>query len=103
MMTSVQSLKLFTDGRYNKPIVSTLLSRIEYTAITTNCFDNTLAVKSFNQNLVMNVPAGIGISTVDSLSDKLHSKYIFSENALNLKTYTFIDSDTSGYLYRKVN
>ena len=103
MMTSVQTLKLFTDGRYNKPLVSNLLSRIEYTAMTTNCFDNTLAVKSFDQSVVMNVPAGIGICTVDSLSDKLHSKYILSENALNLKTYLLIDSDNSGYLYKKDN
>ena len=93
---------MFNESKYSKPMENKMLSGIKYTTNTRTCFDNTLVVKLFNQHLVMNVPAGIGISTEDSLSDKLCSKYIFSEKALKLKKYRLINSDKQGYLYSKI-
>ena len=101
LMSSSLTWKLFSEDRYCKPITNNMLARIKYTANARNYFENTLVVQSFNQKTVFCIPAGIGITTVDSISDKLHSKYIFSKNILKLKTYTLIDFDSSGYLYRK--
>ena len=96
-----QTCKLFSDGRYSKPLKNNVLARIKYTNNASNCFDNTLAVKSFNQQTVLSLPVGIGITTVDSLSDFLHSKYIYTEKKMDFKTYKLIDFDRWGYLYSK--
>ncbi len=93
--------KFLNEKRFEKPKVNEILNRIEYTTNEKSTFENTIAVKSFTQHIVLNVPAGIGISTVDSFSDNLHSKYIFSEIILTLKTYQLIDYNGIGYLYSK--
>ena len=90
----------FNEGRLSPITENVLLRKIEFIDNPTNNFDNTLVVQSFNQNMVLNVPAGIGISVVDSLSDGLKSKYIFSAKELNLKTHKLLYSDKSGYLYK---
>jgi len=49
----------------------------------------------------LNIPAGIGISTVAGFSDKLQAKYVFSQKEINLTTYKLIDFDKLGYLYKR--
>ena len=100
LLLSPQTWHLFNEGRYYKSVPRYALTQIEYTR-SDNYFDNTLAIKLINQQTIFRVPAGIGISTVDDLTDKLKSKYIFSETKLKLKTYKLIDSDSYGYLYSK--
>jgi len=58
-------------------------------------------VQQFNTNVVLNIPAGIGITCSAVLSDKLRSQYIYSEKKLKLSTYQLIDSNETGYLYQK--
>jgi len=93
--------KSFNADRYNPAIESGLLKQIEYTVQQKNSFENTVAVQLFDKNIVLNIPAGIGISTADTLSDKLQSKYVFSEKKLELTTYNLIYSNQSEYLYEK--
>ena len=103
LIASPQVWNSFNENRYSKPTDISVLKHIKFSPNVKTCFENTLVIQSFNQNFVLNVPAGIGISTVDSLSDKLQSKYIFSENELKLKTFILIDSDKFGYLYSKMS
>lgn len=102
LMISPQVLESFNNGRYAKPANNALLNRIEYTSNSESRFDNTIVVRQFNTNTVLNIPAGIGISYSDVLSDKLKSKYIFSEKKLKLLTYKIMDSNKTGYLYQKI-
>jgi len=103
LLFSPQIIESFNKGRYTKPVENPLLSHIEYTAHPISRFENTIVVQQFNTNTVLNIPAGIGISYSEIVSDTLKSKYIFSENKLKLKTYKLINSNTSGYLYTKIS
>ncbi len=102
MLISPQVLESFNNGRYDKPVKNTLLSGIEYTDYPRSGFENTIVVNQFDTNTVMNIPAGIGISFSEILSDTLKSNYVYSKNKLKLTTYKLINSNTSGYLYRKL-
>ena len=93
----------FNNGRYTKPVENPLLNRIEYTSHPVSPFENTIVVQQYNTNIVLNIPAGIGISYSDELTDNLKSKYIFSKNRLKLKTYQLINTNTTGYLYMKIS
>jgi hypothetical protein len=103
LLISPQVLISFNKGRYDKPIKNTLLSGMEYTVHPKSRFENTVVVNQFDTNTVLNVPAGIGISFSEILSDSLKSNYIFSKDKLKLTTYKLIDSNTSGYLYTKIS
>ena len=96
-------LESFNKDRYTEPIQNPLLSHIEFTDDPISRFENTIAVQHFNANTVLNIPAGIGISYSEILSDTLKSKYIFSKDKLKLKTYKLINSNTTGYLYTKIS
>ena len=101
LLISPQVVESFHAGRYDKPQVNSLLNRIEYTAHPASRFDNTVVIHELNTNMVLNIPAGIGISYSDILSDKLRSRYIYSDKKLDLQTYKLKDSNETGYLYRK--
>ncbi|GEM_PF-859539 len=92
---------LFSDGRYKQPAKSSVLNRIEYSINAASPFENTIDIQLSSPNIVLNVPAGTGICTVNGFSDKLQAKYIFSEKELKLATYKLIDFDKLGYLYKK--
>jgi hypothetical protein len=102
LIISPQVLESFNNDRYNKPVENSMLNRIEYTENPLSRFENTIVVQQFNKNTVLNIPAGIGISYSDVLSDKLKSKYIFSEKKIELSTYKLFDLNESGYLYQKI-
>lgn len=91
----------FNKDRYTQPVENTILSHLEYTVHPVSRFENTIAVQQFNTNIVLSIPVGIGITYSEILSDKLRSRYIYSDKKLNLRTYTLIDSSRSGNLYQK--
>ena len=101
LIISPQILESFNQNRYEKPVENNMLNRIEFTENPSSRFENTIVVQQFNPNIVLNIPAGIGISYSEFLSDKLKSKYIYSDKKLTLNTYKIVDSNKSGYLYKK--
>lgn len=101
LIISPQVLESFNKDRYSKPLEIPILNQLEYTVRAHSGFENTIVLHEFNTNSVLNIPAGIGITYSDSLSDSLKSKYIFSEKQLNLQTYQLINSNKTGYLYVK--
>jgi hypothetical protein len=96
-----QVLESFNKDRYSKPLEIPMLNQLEYTVQPQDKFENTIVLQEFNTNTVLNIPGGIGITYSDVLSDKLKSKYIFSDKKLNLQTYKLINSNKTGYLYVK--
>lgn len=102
LINSPALIESFSKDRYLIPAENKLLIKIEYIQNTKSGFENTIAVQQFNAKTVLNIPAGIGISCADSLSDNLKSNYIFSEKEQTLTTYKLIGSNESGYLYQKV-
>ena len=103
LIISPQVIESFNKDRYIKPVNNPMLNHIEFTIHPESRFENTIVVQQFNKNTVLNIPAGIGISYSEVLSDKLKSKYIFSVKKIELATYKLIDSSESGYLYQKRN
>ena len=101
LIISPQVLESFNKDRYIKPVNNPMLNQIEFTVHPESRFENTIVVQQFNPNIVLNIPAGIGISYSEVLSDKLKSKYIYSDKKLTLNTYKIVDSNKSGYLYKK--
>ena len=101
LIMSPQIPESFNQNRYEKPVENKMLNRIEFTENPSFRFENTIVVQQFNKNTVLNIPAGIGISHSEVLSDKLKSKYIYSDKKLTLNTYKIVDSNKSGYLYKK--
>ena len=101
LILSPQVLEAFNKGRYDKIEVNQILNKIEYTKNPKSGFDNSIVVQQFNTNTVLNIPAGIGITYSDMLSDKLKSRYIYSDKILKLQTYKLIDSNETGCLYKK--
>ena len=101
LFLSPQVLESFNDGRYIQPTENILLNRLEYTVNPTSRFENTVVLQKFDKNTVLNIPAGIGITYSDVLSDNLRSRYLFSEKRIFLSTYKLIDSNASGYMYEK--
>ena len=101
LFLSPQIVESFNKGRYTKPVENNLLSRIEYREHPHSRFENTIVVQQFNTNVVLNIPAGIGISYSEKLSDKLKSRYIYSEKKIKFRTYRLVDSNSLGNLYQK--
>lgn len=102
LLVSPQVLESFNKGRYTNPVKNEMLNRIIYTKCPYSRFENTIVVQQFNSDVVLNTPAGIGITCADTLSDKLNSKYIYSKNKQAFLTYRIIDSNESGFLYQKI-
>lgn len=102
LLISPQVLESFNKGRYANLVENKMLNRIVYTKWPNSRFENTIVVQQFNSGVVLNTPAGIGITCSDTLSDKLNSKYIYSKNKQELLTYKMIDSNKSGFLYQKI-
>jgi hypothetical protein len=102
LLMSPQILTTFNANRYIKPARNPLFNQIEYRKHPGSRFENTIVVQQFDVNTVLNIPAGIGITCSDTLSDKLNSKYIYSKNKQELLTYKIIDSNESGFLYQKI-
>jgi hypothetical protein len=94
-------IEAFMAKRFDCPVKNKLLSEIKYDNQATSKFDNTIVVNHFTANEVLNIPAGIGITYCENLSDKLKSRYVFSDKEINLSTYILINSNKSGYLYTK--
>jgi len=101
LFLSPEVLESFNKDRYIQPVVNTLLNRLEYTVNPVSRFENTIVVHQFDANTVLNIPAGIGITYSDVLSDKLRSRYIYSDKKIRLLTYKLIESNESGYIYQK--
>jgi len=103
LFLSPQIVESFNKGRYTKPLENPLLNHIEYRMHTASRFENTIVIQELSPAVVLNIPAGIGISYCEVLTDTLKSKYLFSKNKLKLKTYHIINSNTTGYLYTKIS
>ena len=101
LLSSTTVVDSFNTGRYIQPVDNPVLSHLQYTAHPVSQFENMIVVQQFNTNVVLNIPAGIGITCSAVLSDKLRSQYIYSEKKLKLSTYQLIDSNETGYLYQK--
>lgn len=91
----------FDQKRYTEPAPNRTLNEIRFTQSASSRFENTMVVDRYDEAVFLNVPAGIGISHADTISDKLKSKYIFTSNAVNLTTYKIIASSEKGILYEK--
>ena len=102
LFLSPQIVESFNTGRYTKPLHIPMLRSIEYTVHPASRFENTIVVQQFNPDIVLNIPAGIGISYSEELTDKLKSRYIYTDKVLKLRTYKIVDSDKSGKLYQKI-
>lgn len=102
LIFSSEIFESFNKERYSKLSENKVLNHIRYTENPTTRFQNTIVVQNFTKDIVLNIPAGIGISCSDNLSDKLKSNYLFSEYKLKLSTYKIIDSNETGYLYQKI-
>ena len=102
LLMSPQVLTAFNANRYIKTARNPLFNHIEYRKQPDSRFENTIVVQQLDVNTVLNIPAGIGITCSDTLSDKLNSKYIYSKNKQDLLTYKIIDSNESGFLYQKI-
>ena len=94
-------IESFKANRFVKPIENKILSAIKYEKSAPSKFENTLVVQQFDAKTVLNVPAGIGITFCDSITDKLNSKYIYSIKELELSNYQLVEYDKSGFLYKK--
>lgn len=94
--------KSFSDVRYKKPAENSLLKELKYSNQPVSKFENTLIVDQFSPNLILNVPAGIGISCAKELTDNLKSKYLFSKKRIQLNTYNIKGYNQFGYLYQKI-
>lgn len=103
LFISPKVMESFYKGRYNRPLEMPMLNQLEYTVHPKSAFENTIVLNEFNTNTVLNIPAGIGITYSDDLSDKLRSRYIYAFEKLQLLTYKLIDSDRIGYLYEKIS
>jgi hypothetical protein len=101
LLFSPQVSVAFNTNRYDQIAENKLIESIKYIDNPKSQFENTLVVKQFDASIVLNVPAGIGISRADVLSDKLKSKYLYSIKRMDLSTYKLINYDSSGYLYQK--
>jgi len=101
LINSPTLIESFSNGRYVNSVENKVLNHVNYTKSPNSRFTNTIVVCQFSSDVVLNIPAGIGISCSDTLTDKLNSKYIYSKNKLDLLTYKIIDSNESGYLYQK--
>ena len=101
LLNSTTLVDSFNNGRYIQPVDNPVLSHLEYTAHPVSQFENMIVVQQLNTNDVLNIPAGIGITCSEVLSDKLRSQYIYSDKKLKLTTYQLIDSNETGFLYQK--
>ena len=101
LMFSPTVVESFMANRFAKPVENKLLSEIKYDNNATSRFDNTIVLNHFTANEVLNIPAGIGITYCDVLSDNLKSRFIFSDKKIKLTSYKLINFNNSGYLYRK--
>jgi len=101
LFISPQVMESFNKDRYNKPLEDKLLTGIEYTAHPVTRFENTVVVGQFDTNTVLSIPAGIGISYCEELSDHLKSNYIYSTKKIKLSSYQLFDCNKTGFLYKK--
>lgn len=92
---------LFEAKRYTKPFQSSAMEKVVYTKDAYSKFENTLVVDNYDENVFLTAPAGIGVTFVDSVSDKLKSKYIYTQKPQNLTTYILIKTSKDSYLYQK--
>jgi len=101
LIFSPSVVESFKANRFAKPVENKLLSEIRYDNQATSKFDNTIVLNHFTANEVLNIPAGIGVTYCENLSDKLKSRFIFSDKEIKLSTYRMINSNKYGYLYKK--
>jgi hypothetical protein len=94
-------IESFKANRFVIPDENKMLSAIKYENNAPTKFENTIVVNHFTSNEVLNIPAGFGVTYCENLSDKLKSRFIFSDKEIKLSTYKLINSNKSGYLYRK--
>ena len=87
--------------RYTQPKNNPVLNKIQYTEKAISKFNNTLVIDSYDEDIYLNTPAGIGITFSDTISDKLQSKYIYTRMPKALKTYQLIIQSKGGILYQK--
>jgi hypothetical protein len=103
LSTNVSGSFFFDSKRYTNPVTNVVLNKIIYSENVKSRFDNTLIVDDFDENVFLKTPAGIGITHVDTISDKLKSKYIYTNKFLKLNTYKLISSSKDCFLYQKID
>jgi len=101
LIFSPSVVESFKEERFTKPIVNKILSEIKYENNAISKFDNTIVVNHFTASVLLNIPAGIGVTYCENISDKLKSRFVFSDKEIKLSTYKLINSNKSGYLYQK--
>jgi len=101
LIFSPSVIESFKAERFVKPIENKLLSEIKYENNAISKFDNTIVVNHFTANEVLNIPAGIGVTYCENISDKLKSRFVFSDKEIKLSTYKLINFNKLGYLYQK--
>ena len=97
----VYSSFLFESKRYSNPLSNVVLNKIKYTENVKNKFENTLVVDSYDENVFLKTPAGIGITQSDSISDNLQSKYIYIHKPKKFETYQLVIISGNNFLYQK--
>lgn len=94
--------EVFARDRYRQIEPNYDLRSIEFDENTKSKFDNTIIVTGFNTDIHLNIPGGIGISACfGEITDDLKSRYIYSSEEYDLKTYKIIKTSPKGILYKK--
>lgn len=89
------------ENRYREFEKMPISRSISYTESAKTQFENTVIVNSFDRDLILSIPAGIGVSYSELFYDRFQSKYLLVNHKLDLKSYGLIDSTGSYYLYVK--
>lgn len=94
----------FSGGKQRYTVVNpnSIFEHVTYTTGAKNNFDNTIVIDNLDNATILNIPAGIGITYSDKISDKLQSKYFFAlKQYKDLENYKKIVANPQGFLYKK--
>lgn len=92
-----------TSDRYAKVETVPELQAIEYTPDAKSKFENTIVIDGFRQELMLSIPAGIGITYyLDASPENLKSKYLYSLNDYSFSNYKIVSETENGKLYERI-
>ena len=91
----------FSKDRYTAVADMPLMELVNYSERAESKFTNTLVVNSFEKEIFLNTPPGIGITYTKEISDNLQSEYIIADRYFDLSTYEMTGRHHSFFLYRK--
>lgn len=91
----------FHKERYTNVRSLPLMELVNYSENFESKFVNTMVVNSFEKEIILNTPPGIGITYTKEITDHLQSNYLMVDQYFDLLTYEVIGRTQSHILYRK--